>query len=111
MAVPRFNSVQVEMRLETLLLTGMVFLGWDEISLWWNFKRIDKKPWRDIHQLWIEMWSRQPFADTEDAPQLTLRGTTKALGGVRIFRSYVEEIDGKEVVLYPDGLGPSRKSG
>lgn len=55
----RHREMQLRQALDQVWLTGSTVVRWDEFYLWTGVKRIAKKPWRDVLQVWEELCLEQ----------------------------------------------------
>ncbi|MFL9896291.1 hypothetical protein [Paraburkholderia sp. RL17-381-BIF-C] len=92
-----FQQVQLETKLEELLLTGSTFISWAQIYGWYRVAKITKAPWRDIASRWAVMCEHRGF-DTP-LPLKVFGNTSSGLGGVRLVREYEEMFDHSQTTL------------
>lgn len=46
------HEEQLWSRLDSLYVSGVVFMSWDELYHWYGTERLAKAPWRDIKARW-----------------------------------------------------------
>ena len=89
------QTAQLDGKLEECLLTGHAFISWAQIYTWYRADRIGRRTWRDIEARWEQICEDQRF---EPAPPLEVWGLgPKAnLGGIRLRRAYLVDLDGEK---------------
>ncbi|MDR6583552.1 hypothetical protein [Herbaspirillum frisingense] len=91
------QEVQLETKLEELLLTGSTFISWAQLYNWYRVAKITKTPWRDISRRWSLMCELR-----EISPPLPLKvygNASSGMGGVRLVRDYEEMFDHSQTTL------------
>ncbi|WP_031430709.1 hypothetical protein [Methylomicrobium agile] len=91
-----FQQVQLDSKLEELLLNGMTFISWNQIYTWYRVAKITKTPWRDIQNRWNILCESQGI---DDPLAITVRGITGGKGGVWLVRPHIERFDGTETQI------------
>jgi len=95
MSLEKHQEAVLRARLDELFLTGSTFIGWPELSHWFNVERIAKKPYREIHEMWDDVCARRGFKTMS----LQVRGLNQNLGGIRLVRPYDASLDGEQQSL------------
>jgi hypothetical protein len=90
-----YQQVQLEQKLEELLFSGSVSIGWQQIYCWYKVEKITKAPWRDIQQRWETICESNGI----EAPSITVRGIKGGSGNAHLSRPFIEKYDATEVSL------------
>ena len=91
----KYQEIQLEVKLEELMLTGSTWLTWNQLYTWYRVERIGKAPYRDIKNRWeslCEIYDIEP-------PLIEVRGNNSGIGGIRLIRPYMQKFDGNMTQL------------
>ncbi len=63
---------QLGLRLDTLYITGITSITWQELYLWYGVDKIRKAPYRDIQDRWERLLEENGIENTSDLQGVVL---------------------------------------
>lgn len=63
---------QLGLRLDTLYITGITSITWQELYLWYGVDKIRKAPYRDIQDRWERLLEENGIENTSDLQAVVL---------------------------------------